>query len=51
VGVRAEGETGRKGGSEEAMDQEGLMGYWDLKGCVHVCVSGRVFQAAGRGYE
>lgn len=50
VGVRwEEGEAGRKGGREEAMDQEGLMGYWDLKGCVPACVSVRVLQAAGHG--
>jgi len=33
VGV-GEADTGMNGGREEAMDQDGLMGYWDLKGCV-----------------
>jgi hypothetical protein len=52
VGVEVrweEGEAGRKGGREEAMDQEGLMGYWDLKGCVPACVSERVLKSAGLG--
>jgi hypothetical protein len=46
VGV-GEAETGTKGGREEAMDQEGLMGYWDLKGCVWESVSERVWNALG----
>lgn len=32
-----EAERGMKGGRDEAMDQEGLMGYWDLKGCARGC--------------
>ena len=29
-----EGDTERKGGRDETMDHDGLMGYWVLKGCV-----------------
>jgi hypothetical protein len=32
-GVGVGEDSGMKGGSEEAMDQEGLMGYWGLNGC------------------
>lgn len=34
-GLGPRGEEGRmKGGRVETMDQEGLIGYWALKGCV-----------------
>jgi len=33
VGMGGGEDSGMKGGSEEAMDQEGLMGDWGLNGC------------------
>lgn len=41
MGMGVGEDSGMKGGSEEAMDQEGLMGYWDLNGCVNVSISER----------
>lgn len=48
-GAREEGGRRSVEGRERAISQEGLMGYWALKGCEGL--AGRLYVGRGRGRE